>query len=269
MKKTNRASAFTVVELLLAASLTVIIVVLLGTMFGKLANTATRSNQRVDAFRDARAAMQRIQSDFSALVAAKATAYFVINNDASNSSGSTVRHLYGLVALKNRPAAAAGIPSDVCSVGYYCSWDNTTSSYRLLRYFKDSAVTFNTIQTAMAGGYAKYTDLYKLTASDEVLAAYCWNLQVTPYDNVGNAMTVTYPYVCDTSATATGVLPAAIEISFKAISPAAARTATKAGVGANVWMAYDQTATSQADKTTYDRMIGPYTYQFRTRINLQ
>src|SRR5215469_2149056 len=59
---------FTLVELLIATVITVIIVVLLGTMLGSVLDTASRANQRIDAFRDARAALQMIERDFSNLV---------------------------------------------------------------------------------------------------------------------------------------------------------------------------------------------------------
>jgi len=52
--------AFTLAELMIATGITAIIVVMLGTMLGSLLNTASRANQRIDAFREARAALQMI-----------------------------------------------------------------------------------------------------------------------------------------------------------------------------------------------------------------
>src|SRR5206468_11370039 len=63
-----RERAFTLAELLIATGITAIIVVLFGTMLGSLLNTASRANQRIDAFREARAALQMIERDFSNLV---------------------------------------------------------------------------------------------------------------------------------------------------------------------------------------------------------
>src|SRR5436309_5179617 len=59
---------FTLAELLIATGITAIIVVLFGAMLGSLLNTASRANQRIDAFREARAALQMIERDFSNLV---------------------------------------------------------------------------------------------------------------------------------------------------------------------------------------------------------
>src|SRR5437762_3412776 len=62
-----REGGFTLAELLIATGITAIIVVLLGTMLGSLLNTASRANQRIDAFREARAALQMMERDFSNL----------------------------------------------------------------------------------------------------------------------------------------------------------------------------------------------------------
>jgi len=55
------------------------------------------------------------------------------------------------------------------------------------------------------------------------------------------------------------MLPAAVEISFYAMSPQAARTVMSVSSSANDWM----------DTTTpnYQRLIAPHAYQFRSRIN--
>src|SRR5438128_2750500 len=133
----QRQSAFTVVELLIAATISIIIVFMLGTMFGSLTSSASHANSRIDAFRDARAALQMMQRDLTCAVAAKPTAYFVINSDTSNSAGSHVRHIYALFSAKNKPPGnPTPLSGDLCAVGYYCGWDG--KSYRLLRYYRDS-----------------------------------------------------------------------------------------------------------------------------------
>ena len=65
-RKTN--FGFTLVELLVAAAITVLIVVMLGWMLGSLMRTASYATQRVDAFRDARAALQMMERDLRNLV---------------------------------------------------------------------------------------------------------------------------------------------------------------------------------------------------------
>ena len=107
--------------------------------------------------------------------------------------------------------------------------------------------------------YAADSDLYDLNAADarnDVLAAYVWDFKVAIYDASGNLQT-TYPCVCDQSATTPTMLPAAIEISFNAMSPQAARTVMSVSSSPADWMNMNV------------NLVNPHTYQFRTRINFQ
>src|SRR5436189_4184743 len=63
-----RGGGFTLAELLIATAISVVIVVMLGWMLSSLMSSATHATQRVDAFRDARAALQMIERDLSNLV---------------------------------------------------------------------------------------------------------------------------------------------------------------------------------------------------------
>jgi type II secretory pathway pseudopilin PulG len=268
-----RERGFTLAELLIATGVTVIIVVLLGTMLGSVLNTASRANQRIDAFRDARAALQMMERDLSNLVPTqwniqtspvptpapipitRPSAYFALENNIYADPAAGNQQLFALVAVK---AGGSPTPSvgDVCAVGYYCRWEG--NRYTLRRFFRDSAHTFSVLQNA--GSYAADAALYDLNAPDarsDLLAAYVWNFKVAMYDPSGNLQT-TYPYICDQSATTPTLLPAAIEISFNAMSSQAARTVMSVTSDPNDWMTPTQ---------NYQRLVSPHTYQFRTRIN--
>src|SRR6266480_5957475 len=270
----NRRSraAFTLVELLIATGITVAMVLMLGLMLGSLMSSASHATERVDAFRDARAALQTIERDLRNLVPTqwdvrtspiptptpvpitRAAAYFALKDIYADpaTAGNHNQQLYALVAAKT--TASSG---DVCAVGYYCQWDNQLHAYSLRRFFRESAATFAVIQGASS--YAADSVLYTPSASDPVLAAYVWNLQITLYDAAGNRYT-TYPCVCDQAGVTPNQLPAAVEISFSAMSPQAARTVMSVSSSPNDWM----------DTTTpnYQRLIAPHAYQFRSRINL-
>jgi len=267
MTRTRPLSAFTLTELLIAVAITSLIVVMLGTMFGAITKASSRANQRIDAFRDARAALQMIERDLSGIVRnqrdatgaaiRRPAAYLALDNiytdPGSLNAASNNQQLYALVAAKNRGTG------DVCAVGYYCRWDTSRKAYSLHRFFTDSTATYNQLASASVttANYASETDLYTPAASDDVLASYVWDFRVTPYDSSGAAIT-TYPYVCDPSASATAPLPGAIEISFKAMSQQAARTVMSVSASASVWL--DPTT------QTYQRLIAPNEYHFRTRV---
>ena len=275
---------FTLVELLIAAAITVVIVVMLGLMLGSLMTSASHASQRVDAFRDARAALQVMQRDLSNLVRTqwnpdpftnpppattlpltRPAAYFALNKrwqDVANdpysdlANGNPNRQMFGLIATKS------SAPGDMCAVGFYCRWDTQLHAYTLRRFFLDATTTFNvfTSPAVTAANYASDSDLYAPSVNDEVLAAYVWNLNITMRDAAGNVIN-TYPYICDPNTVTPTSLPAAIEISFNAMSPQAARTVTSVSSAPADWM----------DTTTqnYQRLVKPHAYEFRTRINLQ
>src|SRR5438132_13953545 len=177
-KQRERVSAFTLVELLIATGITVAMVLMLGWMLGSLMSSATHTTQRVDAFRDARAALQVMERDLRNLVRTQwspdpftnpppapcaaattstpvtlATAYFVLK-DIYPDPATTANHnqqLYTLVAAKT--TASSG---DVCAVGYYCQWDSGLRAYSLRRFFR--ALTVSDLQGF--GTYAAESALY-------------------------------------------------------------------------------------------------------------
>jgi type II secretory pathway pseudopilin PulG len=266
-------SAFTIVELLVAAAITVIIVVMLGTMFASLISTSSRAGQRIDAFRDARAALQMMERDLSGLVRARQTAYFAFDKRwqpggtdpadpyADQASSNPNHQLFALVSAKNQPPGKA--PNEIgniCAVGYYCHWEG--DRYTLRRFFRDSVDVYNAIRPQLSGNTLNYTPaslLYTPVTTDDTLGSYIWNLQITAYKADGTVDT-TYPLVMDPG-NAAAVLPAAIEISFNAMSPDAARTVVATQAPASVWMLMDDT------DPIYKNLIKPHTYAFHTRIN--
>jgi len=256
---------FTLVEVLIAAVITVVIVVMLGLMLGSLMSSASHASQRIDAFRDARAALQMMERDMANLVQLPATspplmsaAYLALTDSYTdpNTAPSKNQQLYALCAMKNQPGP--GPSGDVCAVGYYCRWD--TNHYVLCRYLSNSSTAFQIFQAFQGSGYAPASALYTPNSTDEGLASYVWNFNVTMYKSDGTVIS-SYPYICDPDGITTNALPAAIEISFNAMSPQAVRTFMSVSSNPNDWM----------DTTTqnYQLLVKPHTYQFRTRINFQ
>jgi type II secretory pathway pseudopilin PulG len=270
---------FTLAELLIATSVTAGLVLMLGWMLGSLMRTSSHATARVDAFRDARAAMQMIERDLRNLISnqwdnktppnpiTKPAAYFALDkvwqdpNDPYSANNTAPNHqLFALVADQTSPSSG-----DVCAIGYYCRWDDQLHAYSLRRFFRNSTDTLGAIRSAV-NNYAGDSILYTPGLTDPVLAAYIWNFKVTMYNATGTAIDTSqagnYPYICDPSATSRKALPAAIEISFNAMSPQAARTVMSVTAGmpnstaTAYWMNMDA------------NLVAPHTYQFRSRINL-
>ncbi len=255
------ANGFTLVELLLAAAITILIVVMLGTMFGSLTGITSRATQRIDAFREARAALQLIERDLSSLVHIPSSAYLLLT-DRTYSDPSTTKaaQIFALCAAKNKPFGSSAAPGDVCAIGYYSRWDTDANGkrghYTLHRYFRDSVATFNFFKSAGAGNYVSPVTLYAPGTVDEPLASYVWNMQVVAYRSDGTVDS-TFPMEVGASGVSQ---PAAIEVSFNVMSPSAARTIMSVSSNATDWM--------DASTQNYKRLIAPNVYQFRTRLNL-
>jgi type II secretory pathway pseudopilin PulG len=288
LQRLRSRRGFTLVELLIATGITVAIVLMLGLMLGSLIGSASHATSRVDAFRDARAALQMIERDLRNLVRTQwspdpfssptptpgtlqpltlPSAYFALKNIyqlPGGLSGDTNQQLYALIADRTTPSSG-----DVCAVGYYCRWDDQLHAYALRRFFRDSTATFAAMQGA--GSYASDSVLYAPGVNDAVLAAYVWNFSVTAYDANGNVIPTRdangnpISYVCDPNATTPNRLPAAIEISFNAMSPQAAQAVMSVSSDPSVWMSVNASPTPPP---LYMNLIAPHAYQFRSRINL-
>lgn len=259
-------------ELLIAVTITLLIVVLLGTMFGSLTKTTSRANQRTDVFRDARAALQMMERDLTGLVRAQQTAYLALDNIwqagddpyTARTNATPNLQLFALVAAKNQLPGNAP-PGDVCAVGYYCAWDNAKHAYVLRRFFRNSKDVYEAIKPQVNGNTLGYTNpaaLYAPAAADDVVASYVWNFQITAYKSDGTK-DISYPgnaLIVVDPGNASLVPPAALEISFNAISPEAARTITSVSTDPADWM--------NATSSNHIRLITPHAYEFRTRINL-
>src|SRR5438445_4537020 len=182
-------------------------------------------------------------------------AYFALDKrwqDVANdpysdpANGNPNRQMFGLIATKS------SAPGDMCAVGYYCRWDTQLHAYTLRRFFRPAASlgtcppnspsTLDVFKSVAS--YASDSDLYTPSACDEVLAAYVWNLNITMSDAAGNVIN-TYPYICDPSGIYNPLpaspptpnpLPAAIDISFNAMSPQAARTVMSVSSAPADWM---------------------------------
>lgn len=238
--------------------ITVVIVVMLGTVFSAVTTSSLRGNQRIDSFRDSRSALNTMRRDLTNLVRAPSTTYFVLADQYSdpNTTANKNRQIYGLTAISPTTFTTAN-PSglgDVSTIGYYCRWDATKHCYSLRRYYNGSSAT-STIFTNYGLNVALGT-LYGPTTSDETVAAFAWNLQITVYKNDG---TVDSMYPVAVGGTNVGNLPAAIEISFDAISPESAQPLLSVSSTPNDWM--------DPSTTNYKTLLLPRMYEFRTRIN--
>lgn len=237
----NRRDSFTLAELLVAVTITALIVTLLGRVLVSTTAVWQLAGQRIDAFRDARAALQLMTNDFSRAH---------INGDAQmlNLSNYSADKSYAMEAYAVTPSKNGG-KSDLCTVGYYLDWDGATKTYSLRRFFKES----NTTVVSLAKSPPDFGVLYDRTkgTTPETIASYVWDLELRPGEGA--------------NAVALGGDPSTkwnwVEIRFKAMS-------VKAGRKLQSISTVNQAAWADPTSVVYKTFILPNEQQFVTRVSL-
>ncbi len=167
MSPTHKSRGFTLAEVLIATAITLLVVTLLFGVFSSVVSQWRSSDQRIDAFRDARAALLLITRDLSRAHVNGDRQMITLVDD----TGTYAKEAYMVTPIPN-----AG-KSELCAVGYYCAWDSVAKTFTLKRLFRDSDAAVTSLQ----GPTVNFTTLYsKVAANEENLAACVWDLQFAP-----------------------------------------------------------------------------------------
>jgi hypothetical protein len=269
------------------------LIVMLGQIISSAQGLWRTSEARTDAFRDARAAIDLMSRDLSVALTNDRAPTLALANVFTQPDDPSVgpannRQVYALIPMRNAgdpaPVAAPPAPTptpartDICAIGFYCSWDPERRAYVLRKHVLQSNPTFTTLQAAFgpptptppaspspapAGPPVQPAAIYQpsspatLPAEDEDVAAYIWNLRIIPYELVGGVPTANNTYPIAYRAT----LPQYVEISFHAMSPQAARQLRCAERPAG-----NMVRSNFAD---LPQPILPHSQVFRARVRLQ
>lgn len=299
-------TAFTLVELLVAMVVTILLVVVLTQVFNGAARTWQHSEAQIDAYREARGALQIMARDLSStlspsyaqpggtvptntsplvptLCLQRSTEY----PSENETGGPTNEEVYCLTNLSGSGS------SSLCAVGYFCVWlpdylplsndgiDHRPRAYALMRQSLDSNGTYQRLQAAAAQTTPlTFEKLFSRAgtpaASVTQLASYVWDLKFRIDTDLndssisdGNAPTApadhsTSPvrYYNATGGLYPPLLPAYIEIRFKALSDQAARRLEGSNtVSTSTWTDTDSTPLHQ-------QIIQPNFQQFVLRVPL-
>ncbi len=229
---------FTLVELLVAISVTAVIIVLLSQIFASTSAQWQAADQRIDAFREARTAVQIIARDL-ARAHTSADARMLMLSDVDPSK-EFAKEVFAIT-----PAPNSG-KSDLCAVGYYSVWDDTSNTYTMKRLLRDSDAILPSLQTL------DFPTMYtKGGAAEEDVASYVWDLKL--YVGSGNEP------IDVTSIPSTSWRW--IEVRFKAMSPAAGRKLANLAIDESTW--------ADPSDPLYKSAILPHEQQFVTRVTLQ
>src|SRR5436190_1058694 len=113
--------AFTLVEMMVTIAVTSVLVVLMFNVFINGSTLWQKNEEKLDTFREARAAMQMITRDFSGMSAIPNLPdqypILAFQNHSETAAGDKVnQEIYGIVPARNTGR------SGLCAVGYFCVW---------------------------------------------------------------------------------------------------------------------------------------------------
>jgi prepilin-type N-terminal cleavage/methylation domain-containing protein len=171
-------TAFTLIEMLVSLAVFAMIAAALLALVEEATNLWRDSEGRVDACREARAALGVMARDLRNAVATS-NSEFIKFNLQSGAAGTN--HGSNVFFLASLPPSAqeAGSRSDVCQVGYFLAFDRTSAStnraLNLYRHFRSSNRTFSNLVAATL-----FADIAADTTGEELLARNVVGMRITP-----------------------------------------------------------------------------------------
>ena len=261
--KVPLSGAFTLLELMVAIAVMSILLVLLFNMVDSGARLWRANENRVDSYREARAALGIMSRDLQNALAATNSLddQFLLNDTAfpnlaaANLVSDTNRGaaLFFLTALPAKAQDSASNKSDVCQVGYFMAFGKSSSAsnspvntMNIYRYILSSDPAFQLLTNSPVFP----ADLFTLDPRVELLARNVTRFTARAYTLTNNSLSAF-------SASPSTPLPDLVEISISAISQEAGK---KLGNALSAW-----TSTNSA---LYTNIVGPVEQTFTTRIRL-
>jgi len=261
-----KKNAFTILELLVAMTLMSILLVLLLNMVDGATKLWRESENRVDSYREARAALGIMSRDLqNALAGRTNSGQFLLNAPAFarlSSVGTLVQDtnqgaaLFFLAALPAKAQDSASNKSDVCQVGYFLAFGQSSSAsnspvntLNIYRYILSSDPTFPFLTNSSPFP----NNLIPTDPRVELLARNVTRFTVSAYSLTNNTLAAF-------SASTNTPLPDLVEISVSAVNQDASKKLGTTLADFSAW-----TATNNA---RYANIITPVEQTFTTRIKL-
>jgi type II secretory pathway pseudopilin PulG len=210
MKTGPAARSFTLIELMCATTLLSVILLMMVGIQDQMSKAWRNSNRRMDATREARAALRMMSSDlgnlyFRTTTSGSTFAYnrsrspipLAILNDVARATTLPIANVQtgsvAIFALVQRQSSAPdpnAIFDEFCAVGYYIGSGEDVdvngfrrTTYNLYRYFRTGAQLTPALTTYLQARSpaASVAGIFAPSADDEILARNACNLNVTVY----------------------------------------------------------------------------------------
>lgn len=179
--------AVTLVELLVSMAIVSSMLLALFFMTNSASLAWRNTEKRIDAYREARAALFFMTQDIQTAVVSDLTPFWVNPSESLvpiSGDPPPLEHgsrLFFVTARERRSQADGENHGKLCLVGYYLSYSN--GAYRLHRYFRSSDETFKRLRLHFddPGTHPLFTGVVGTLTGDEVLARHVIDFKVTPY----------------------------------------------------------------------------------------
>ena len=263
-----RTSAFSLIELMVAMAVMSLLLVLLLNMVDSGTKLWRVNENRVDSYREARAALGIIARDLqNALTATNNPNQFALNSSSvfsklPSEAVTDTNLAAGFFFLTALPLSAqeASNKSDVCQVGYFMGFGKSSSAsnspintMNIYRYILSSDETFQALQSA-SGGSPFTNTLSTLGSKVELLAR-----NVTRF--TARAFTVTSNNTLSDFAASTNTpLPDLVEVSITAINQEAGKKLGNTSADFSAW--------TSTNSPLYSNVVSPVEQTFTTRVKL-
>ena len=205
----KKSSAFSLLEVLVAVSVLSILLVILLNIVQGATNLWRTSENKVEAYREARAALQVISSDLKNILPSTNFAFF--RTDLTNTPN------LGFLATLPLSSQNTNSLGDVCTIGYFLKYDNKSpvagdngrQSYNLYRYFVESNKTFTNLTANPTTSITKSFD----TNHFEILAR-----NVVSFNATYSVTNASGNFSTWTTQNATYPMPNLVEITITAVN---------------------------------------------------
>lgn len=224
--------AFTLLELLVAMAVLSILVVMMMGLVSSATSLWRVSENRAEAYREARAAFSIITRDLANTIANTNTNLFKINDaaflhldpDKTVTDPTSASAIFFHSALPQSAQDTGLSKSDVCQVGYFLAFAKTAmstnlpgsqASMNLYRYFLSSDPTFEALTNSPTAAPFPY-NIIPTDGSVELLARNIREFRLTPYVLTNGSLTTNFPQ-------SGRALPDLVEVTITAVNQEAAK----------------------------------------------
>jgi len=179
---------FTLLEVLISMTILTFLVVILMSMVDSATKLWRQNENRVDSYREARAAANLIAADLASIAPTGNTNFFQIDTTASNVQSLSVPDTNNIFFLTAQPTSTQGESADntrgnLCAVGYFLAKESGSgnSPRNLYRYFRNSS---STLEKCFPSPGNLIPDALSVSATDqyvEQLARNITSFRVKPF----------------------------------------------------------------------------------------